>query len=284
MLTAFSPSCRRTVVQPNELRLTLSAAAYDERTALARPDLAEQALEGLVRAQAYRPTRPMHGARAIADIHAHPDPDSARIDQLLAGEVFDVLEQAGDRVWGRARRDGTVGWMDLSALAEGAPVATHRVDATSAALPLNALVVALAADETLAAVGEFADEPVAVAERLLGVPHSLGARSSLATDCSGLVQQALYACGRAGPRHSDQQAALGVAVDRSEAQRGDLVVWLSGPTEHRWTGHSAFMLDADRVIHATGHHGAVVIEDLGEAEARYRDGGFASPLFRRLTP
>ena len=264
--------------------MTVSAAAYDERTTLARPDLAEQALEGLVRATAYRPTRPMHGAAAVADIHAHPDPGSARIDQLLAGEVFDVLDQLGDRVWGRARRDGTVGWMDLSALAECAPLATHQVGSASAALPLNALVVALAPDEALTAVGAFADDPVAVTERLLGVPFSLGARSSLATDCSGLVQQALYACGRAGPRHSDQQAALGVAVDRSRAQRGDLVVWLSGPEEHGCTGHSAFMLDADHVIHATAHHGAVVIEDLGQAEARYRDGGFAPPQFRRLAP
>ena len=229
----------------------------------------------------------MHGAGSIADIHAGAEAGSERIDQVLAGEIFDVLDQRGDRVWGRARRDGTVGWMDAGALAEGAPLATHRVASVSAALPLNAFVVGAApgvAGDALTPVGDFADDPVAVAESLLGVPHRLGARSSVATDCSGLVQQALYACGRAGPRHSDQQAELGVAIDRAQAGRGDIVVWLSGPDEHRWTGHSAFMLDADRLIHATGHHGAVTIEDLGEAEARYRDGGFTAPLFRRLKP
>ncbi len=262
--------------------MTASAAAFDQRTTLARPDLAEQALEGLVRARAYRAVRPMHGSRPIADIHAGAEVGSARIDQLLAGEIFDVLDQDGERVWGRARRDGTVGWMDIVALAEGAPLATHRVASVSAALPLNALVVGSAPDEAVTPVGIFAEDPVAVAERLLGVPHSLGARSSLATDCSGLVQQALYACGRAGPRHSHQQADLGIAIDRAEARRGDLVIWLGSPEERRWTGHSAFMLDADRVIHATGHHGAVTVEALSEAEARYRDGGFAAPLFRRL--
>ena len=264
--------------------MTASAAAFDQRTTLARPDLAEQALEGLVWARAYRPVRPMHGAGAIADIHAGAEAGSERIDQLLAGEIFDVLDQSGDRVWGRARRDGIVGWMALTALAEGAPLATHRVASVSAGLPLNALVTDVALGDALTPVGDFADDPVAVAESLLGVLHSLGARSSLATDCSGLVQQALYACGLPGPRHSDQQAELGVAVDQAQARRGDIVVWLSGPNEHRWSGHSAFMLDADRVIHATGHHGAVTIEDLGEAEARYRDDGFAAPLFRRLNP
>lgn len=256
---------------------------------LARPDLAEQGLEGLVRAAAFQAVRPMHGAAPVSDIHARADDgaeDGAeRIDQLLFGEAFDVLDRKGDRVWGRARRDGVVGWMDVTALAEGAPLARRRIASVDAALPLNALVVDAAPgvnDADLADIGAFETDPVAVAERLLGVPHSLGARSSTATDCSGLVQQALYACGLAGPRHSDQQAELGEAVAASDLRRGDLVIWLNVSSGRSWTGHSALALDARRIIHATGHHGAVVIEDLGEAEARYRDDGFSAPVFRRL--
>ena len=264
--------------------MTSAAATLDPRTTLARPDLAEQALEGIVRARAYRPTRPMHAAVPLADLHAEADPASERIDQLIYGEAFDVLDQKGDRLWGRARRDGLVGWVSASALKPGARLPTHRVAAVAAGLPLNALVsdpsAAAAAD--LAPIGAFESDPVAVAERLLGVPHSLGARSSTATDCSGLIQQALYACGRAGPRHADQQAELGRAVEQADARRGDLVVWLAPKGEHSWTGPSAFMLDADRVIHASGHHGAVVIERFAEADARCRADGFAAPLFRRL--
>ena len=264
--------------------MTPAAATLDPRTTLARPDLAEQALEGLVRARTYRPARPMHAAVPLADIHADADPASERIDQLIFGEAFDVLDQKGDRLWGRARRDGLVGWISASALKPGARLPTHRVAAVAAALPLNALVADTAAvsPDDLAPIGAFESDPVAVAERLLGVPHSLGARSSTATDCSGLVQQALYACGLAGPRHADQQAELGRAVDREDARRGDLVIWLSSPGDHSWTGHSAFMLDADRVLHATGHHGAVVIERFAEADARYRAAGFDAPVFRRL--
>jgi len=254
---------------------------------LARPDLAEQAVEGLVRAAVYRATLPMHGRVGVADIRAEADPASDRIDQLLFGEIFDVLDRRGDHVWGRARRDGVVGWMDAGVLAQGAPLATHRVAASRAVLPLNALihhdwsgVVA----EDLAPIGQFETDLVAVAEGLLCVPHSLGARSSLATDCSGMVQQALYACGLPGPRHSDLQAELGQAVDRADLRRGDLVIWLSAPGEKRWTGHSALALDGERVIHATGHHGAVVVEDLAEADARYRADDFAAPVFRRLRP
>jgi cell wall-associated NlpC family hydrolase len=263
--------------------LTPDAATPDPRTTLARPDLAEQALEGLVRADVYLPSRPMHAAVAVADIHAGADPASERIDQIVFGEAFDVLDQQGDRLWGRARRDGLVGWISAPALRPGAPCPTHRVASVSARLPLNALVFAGALPAAdLSPVGAIEREPIAVAERLLGVPHSLGARSSTATDCSGLVQQALYACGLAGPRYADQQAELGEPVHRPSVRRGDLVVWLSPPGDHSWTGHSAFMLDADRVIHATGHHGAVVVESFAEADARYRADGFDAPVFRRL--
>ena len=102
--------------------------------------LAEQALEGLMRAEAYRRTDPAHCRLPVADIVAD---DGRRIDQLLFGEAFDVLErrqaEKGEmRAWGRARRDGVVGWVSLEALAPGAPLATRRVASVSAAQPLNA--------------------------------------------------------------------------------------------------------------------------------------------------
>lgn len=263
-----------------DLRLT-DPNAIDVRTTLARPDLAAQALEGLVRADAFRAVEPMRCAVPVADIHADADTASERIDQLLHGEIFDVLDRRGGRLWGQARRDGTVGWMDVSALVPHVGLPTRRVASVKSTLPLNALVDDGHADDT-APVGEFETDPVAVAERLLGVPHSLGARSSVATDCSGLVQQALFACGLAGPRHSDEQARLGVEVARSGARRGDIVVWLNISDQHSWTGHSALMLDGANLIHATGFHGAVVIEDLAEADARYLADGFAAAVFRRL--
>jgi cell wall-associated NlpC family hydrolase len=267
-----------------------ASAAIDERSWLLRSDLAELGLEGRVRASAFRAVTAMHGRLPVVDISLSADPSSERIDQLIFGEVFEVLDRQssqawGDRLWGRARRDGVVGWIDRAALDPGAPLATHRVASTTAVLPLNALIHhawsgVAAAD--LMVTGDFERDPVAVAERMLGTPHEPGARTSRATDCSGLVQQALYACGLAGPRRSDEQAQLGVGVARGDLQRGDLVIWLHADSGESWTGHSAFALDADRVIHATGHAGAVVIEDLAEAEARYAADGFAAPVFRRL--
>ncbi|WP_303698848.1 C40 family peptidase [Brevundimonas naejangsanensis] len=248
--------------------------------------LAEQALEGLMRAEAYRRTDPFHCRLPLADIVGD---DGQRIDQLLFGEAFDVLErrearQGKMRAWGRARRDGVVGWVSLDALAPGAPLASRRVASVCASLPLNALIGEDAqglADTDLDMIGAFERDLVAVAERLLGRPHALGARSSVATDCSGLVQQALLACGLPGPRRAADQAELGRAVARNDAQRGDLAIWLSS-AEGDWTGHSALVVDAERIIHATGARGAVVIETFAEVEARLTADGFAAAIFRRV--
>lgn len=263
--------------------MTADADLFDPRTSLARPDLAELALEGLVHARSYRAPEAMQGWMAIADIFNDAGPGAERINQLLHGEVFDVLERQSDRVWGRARRDGVVGWMAAEALSVGVAEVDRRVISTTGEYPLNAFV---AAGETVAAetvpVGDFEADPVAVAERLLGVPHALGGRSSISTDCAGLVQQALYACGRAGPRYADQQAELGHGVARAAAARGDLVVWLHPTGGAGWTGHSAFILDGDRVLHASGDKGCVLIEAFAEVDVRYRSAGFDAPVFRRL--
>jgi cell wall-associated NlpC family hydrolase len=261
--------------------LTAAAASLDSRTTLARPDLAEQALEGIVRASAFRVVRPMHCAVPVADIHADALSGEYPVDQLISGEAFDVLDTRGDQVWGRARRDGVVGWVRLSDLGDGVPLATHRVGATDQGLPLNALVVETGDPAGLAPIGSFAAEPVEVAERLLGTPYRPGGRSSLGTDCCGLVQQALYACGRAAPRYADQQAELGRVVAAGQAQRGDLVIWLD-PGAGPWNGHAGFILDGDRVLHAVGQLGEVVIEPFAEADARHRVAGSDGPVFRRL--
>jgi cell wall-associated NlpC family hydrolase len=263
------------------------ARLTDSRLTLARPDLADAALQGLVKAERFEKTTIFHCAAASTAIRRAPDASAEQLDQLLYGEIFRVIETGRGWGWGQAGRDGYVGHVLLAALKPGVILATHRVSALRAyafsrpdlksapvaLLSLGALV-AVEAEEgpflkaegsgwisglQLAPVGQVEADPAAVAERFLGAPYQWGGRESLGLDCSGLIQQALHACGRWCPRDSDQQQALGRPVASADLARGDLVFW---------KGHVGMMLDGARMIHANAFHMQVEIEPLAEAIAR----------------
>jgi len=107
------------------------------------------------------------------------------------------------------------------------------------------------------------------------VPYRWAGNSCEGIDCSGLVQAAMLAAGRPCPGDSDLQQGLGRALGpEEEPARGDLVFW---------RGHVAMMLDAQAIIHANGHHMAVVAEPLAEAAARIEGAG-GGPVVARRRP
>jgi cell wall-associated NlpC family hydrolase len=265
----------------------------DARICLARSGLADRRLEGLVRAERYVETRAMRCTAPVASIRGAPQEEAEQQDQILFGEIFDVLDEADGWRLGQARRDGYVGFIrsEQLALAEVAP--THRVKALRTygftrpdlksepltACSMNALVRAgrsengfLEAGEAgwiyaphLAPLGEFETDHTAVAGRFLGAPYRWGGRDSQGLDCSGLIQQAFYACGRACPRDTDQQMAFfDQPAPLSELSRGDLVFW---------RGHVGVMLDGLNLLHANAFHMAVAIEPLAAAVTRIKAAG-----------
>ena len=275
---------------------------FDPRSTLARGDAAALSLEGLRPAKRYLAPEPMQAVSPVAAIRREPSREAEQLDQLVFGERFDVLEAQDGWAFGQAVRDGYVGWVRQETLGPDAAAPTHWVSALrtyafgeasiksapTALLSMNALVHVETQDGRFARVagsgfvverhlsplGVWAHDPAAVAQAFLGAPYLWGGRESIGLDCSGLVQQALYACGRAAPRDSDQQAALGRPVDPAQGlMRGDLVVW---------RGHVAMMLDTATLIHANAFHMAVTAEPLAEATSRIAEGGGEPTGFRRL--
>ncbi len=277
--------------------------------ALAGPDgdweVADVALDGCVAAARYVSPEAMQIMTPSSALRRSPDAAAEQMDQLLFGERFDVLITRDGFAFGQARRDGYVGWAPRAALAPVGPAPTHWVRALRTfgfpqpsikapprlCLSTNALVAvetvegqfAKLAGEVgfipaghLAPLGEVETDPAAVALRYLGAPYLWGGRDSMGLDCSGLVQQALYACGRFAPRDSDMQARLGAAVEGADhLARNDLVFW---------RGHVGLMLDADRLIHANAHHMAVAVEPVAEAVARIAAAGGGDPTALRRLP
>jgi cell wall-associated NlpC family hydrolase len=261
----------------------------DRRLTPARGDLAAAHLRGEVEAARFVEGRALRVVEPVIDLRRAPDPALGAETQALFGEEIVVYDEEEGWAWGQLTRDGYVGYVSMSALAER-PAPTHRVEALRAhvypapsiktpprfALTYDALVCVVGREgawaktsegfvyaPVLVELGPRADDSVAVAERFLGAPYLWGGRSSQGLDCSGLVQTALRAAGIEAPRDSDMLTRIGEALPVDETmshlRRGDLVFW---------KGHVGLMRDATTMLHANATHLMTVAENLREARAR----------------
>ena len=225
----------------------------------------------------------------VADLRAAPG--GARDRQLLMGDAVTVIDRDQGHAFVMAARDGYCGWMAEGDLGKG-PAPTHWVAAPGTHLYTDPKVQApetagLSLGSRLAVIGswgawantphgyvpmchlrplgDWAADPVTVAESLLGTPYLWGGNSRFGIDCSGLVQVALHAAGKPCPGDSDMQMALGRALGPDEPlRRGDLIFW---------KGHVAMVVNPDVLIHANGHTMAVSYEGIRDAVARISAGG-----------
>jgi hypothetical protein len=256
----------------------------DRRVTPARPDLAAAHLKGKVDAPRFVEGRPLEIAKGRTSLRRAPSDSAEQDSELLYGESIAVYEWKDGWAWVQARNDLYVGYVKEDAIGD-VPAATLRVSALMAPvfaaadlktpvrdlLPMNAAVPVMARDGDYVNIGigfvhqrhlapEAEKDFVSIAERFLGVPYVWGGKTVAGLDCSGLIQTALQAVGKAAPRDTDMmEKALGEGIAIGAVRRGDLIFW---------KGHMGVMLDDHRLLHANAFHMMVAIEPLADAIPR----------------
>jgi hypothetical protein len=256
----------------------------DRRVTPARSDLAAAHLKGKVDAPRFAAGEAFAIGIGRASLKRHPSDDAAQDSELLFGEIFTVYDRGNGWAWGQAAGDLYVGYVCEAALVKPfkaeAKISALLAPVFSAAdlktpvrdlLPMNAAVSMLNREGDYVDIGsgfvhqrylapETETDFVGIAERFVGAPYVWGGKTVAGLDCSGLIQTALQAVGKAAPRDTDMmEKALGEAVAPGAVRRGDLVFW---------KGHMGVMLDAARLLHANAFHMMVAVEPLAEAIAR----------------
>ena len=277
------------------------SAGRDRRLTPATERVAHVSLRGAVEAPAWTEGSPARVVLPVADLLARPS--GPRDRQVLYGAAVTVIERRQGHAFVLAAADGYCGWLAEAALGP-AEAATHWISARASHLyrepslkaPEAAGLSFGARLRLVAEAGRFAEtadgwfvprahllplgdwlaDPVEAAMRLLGAPYLWGGNSQAGVDCSGLVQLAFHAAGRACPGDSDlQRAAFGPALPEGTAPaRGDLFFW---------PGHVALAVDGLHLIHANGFRAAVTLEGIETCLARIEAQG-EGPLLCHIRP
>lgn len=281
-------------------------APLDPRRHAFRSDLAAQALFGKVNAPRYASGSRQQVARPAVPLRRKPMGMLGFDTEALFGEVVTVYDESEGWAWVQLDHDGYVGYLPADTLTPEVRPVTHRVKAPGTFvypvadikapplmhLSLNARLSVVDDDgrfvrlegggfvyaRHVTEAGRYERDFVEVAERLVDTPYLWGGKTRVGLDCSGLVQIALHAAGRAAPRDSDmQQAEIGSNVLVPESldglERGDLVFW---------KGHVGMMVDGLMLVHANAHHMKVVVETLPDALARIAKSGLHVAAIKRL--
>jgi cell wall-associated NlpC family hydrolase len=221
----------------------------DPRLNAWRSDIADIALAGRLFAPHYAAPLIRACGLIATPVRQEPADGAAEVSELLPGEGFAVLDLTAGWAWGYCLADHRVGYVEAIELADPlepthvvveaqAPIqaSPDPLAATLSCLPMGSRLHGCVRGGSLEfeggfvplshlrVAGEHEEDPVAVAQRLLGAPYRPGGRTSHGLDCAALIQLSLQLCGVDCPRDTQDQRSLGEPLAESDPlKRGDLL-------------------------------------------------------------
>jgi hypothetical protein len=210
-------------------------------------------------------------------LRSGPAHKSEMLSQVLFGEKYVIIDQAGKWIKIRTLFDSYEGWIDLDHLQQvpdkgdakgfvlNKPLLCNRDDKGKIVLEpgceiydpdfkLKTFTLAKSVfysandlnDTYITTTGNLTD----TAMRFINSPYIWGGRIPSGIDCSGLTQLVYKIHGFCIPRDSGQQAEIGQTISFiNEAKPGDLVFF---DNERGSISHVGMILSSGLVIHASG--------------------------------
>lgn len=228
---------------------------------------------------------------SVVPVRADAADKAEQVTQLLFGDHYEVLEQAGDKKWLRIRVhfDQYEGWIDAKqhhAISHDyfeyltraefkitTDITTSILYNKSPQIILMGSMIPISSSELFKMEEQFAFNGEAknvgqkrefeflrsAALKYLNTPYLWGGKNPFGIDCSGFVQMVFKISGFRLFRDSGQQANQGKSIkELGESKPGDLVFFKNKDNK---INHVGILLEEDKIIHASGR---VRIDHLNE--------------------
>lgn len=213
----------------------------------------------------------------IVPMRAEPRHASEMTNQLLFGEVCELLEDKDEWCLVRSIYDAYQGYVDKQQLRmlahEQLAQLSHFTHVNTAAeriaCPQGSMLIphaCMLSEAVLDMVGATAMPPSAMpfapaadakkflqqwAQNFVNAPYLWGGKSMMGFDCSGLSQQLMKMVGVRLPRDASQQVSQGKTVSfLEESVLGDLAFF---DNEEGHITHVGMLLSPREIVHASGH-------------------------------
>jgi cell wall-associated NlpC family hydrolase len=231
-----------------------------------------------------------------------PSHKSEMLSQVLFGETYKIIDQAGKWIKIETQFDNYHGWIDLDHLQHAPAINNeksfvlnrslqcYRNDKTKLVLEPGCEIynpdfkakTFMAGGSVFSTMDDFSNNHILTTDslsetalRFINSPYIWGGRIPSGIDCSGLTQLVYKIHGTAIPRDSWQQAEKGETISFiSDARPGDLVFF---DNETGKISHVGMIFAAGLVIHASGRvridaidHQGIFKQEIGGYSHRLR--------------
>lgn len=210
-------------------------------------------------------------------LRSGPSHKSEMLSQVLFGEKYEILDQAGHWIKIATLFDSYNGWIDMDHLQHSVyneeatghvlnrSLTCYKNDNTKMTLEAGCEIYSPDFEKKTFSAGkshfkagndfdshfiQTSDFLTDIAMKFLNSPYIWGGRIPSGIDCSGLTQLSYKIFGRAIPRDSWKQAETGMPIDFiDETKPGDLVFF---DDDRGKISHVGMILSRGLVIHASG--------------------------------
>ncbi len=119
-------------------------------------------------------------------------------------------------------------------------------------------------DGAVSSNSDLGAQIVAYAKQFLGLPYVYGASGPSSFDCSGFTSYIYKHFGYSLNRSAAGQYSNGTAIDQSQLQPGDLLIWRAYGSSQTAT-HVGIYIGNNQYIHASSTSGCIKIDDMDYA-------------------